>query len=197
MKNKNIIQELKNRKVFRSAAIYGGAAFVILQVCSIVFPALLLPEWSIRLLVILLIIGFPFIIIFSWVYDVTEKGIIKTTSIKKSNNNYIPLFLSVVIIFGLGYIFKENFYQTIVNPKSIAVIPFDNFSQSKDDDYLSDGFTEVIIANLAKVKDLMVISRTSVMRYKKTKMSLKEISATVGVSLHEVVKERLLMRKNR
>jgi len=182
MKNKNIIQELKNRKVFRSAAIYGGAAFVILQVCSIVFPALLLPEWSIRLLVILLIIGFPFIIIFSWVYDVTEKGIIKTTSIKKSNNNYIPLFLLVVIIFGLGYIFKENFYQTVVNPKSIAVIPFDNFSQSKDDDYLSDGFTEVIIANLAKVKDLMVISRTSVMRYKKTKMSLKDIAKELNVA---------------
>ena len=55
-------------------------------------------------------------------------------------------------------------------------MPFDNFSPSSDDEYLSDGFTEVIIANLAKVKDLIVISRTSIMRYKKTDMSLKEIA---------------------
>ena len=84
MQINNIFKELKKRKVFRSCAIYAGASFIILQVCSIIFPALLLPEWSIRLLVILLIIGFPMIIIFSWIYDITDKGIVKTESIKKS-----------------------------------------------------------------------------------------------------------------
>ena len=180
--NNNIFQELKQRKVFRSAAIYSGAAFVILQVCSIVFPALLLPEWSLRFLVILLIIGFPFVIIFSWMYDMTSKGLVKTKPIGKSNNSYIGTILIFFVIIALLFFYKNNFFQNSVNPKSIAVIPFDNFSQDSQDEYLSNGFTEVIIANLAKVKDLTVISRTSVMRYKNTKMSLKDIAKELNVA---------------
>tara|TARA_Y100001968_G_scaffold326548_1_gene369801 strand:+ start:968 stop:2995 length:2028 start_codon:yes stop_codon:yes gene_type:complete len=179
---KNIFQELKKRKVFRSAAIYGGTSFIILQVCSIVFPALLLPDWSMRLLVVLLLVGFPIIIIFSWIYDLTEKGIVKTISKEENNNKFMYYFLFFFILLLFLFLFKDNFFQSPVNPKSIAVIPFDNFSQSADDEYLSDGFTEVIIANLAKVKDLMVISRTSVMRYKKTKMSLKDIAKELNVA---------------
>ncbi len=77
----NIFKQLKKRKVFRSLAIYAGASFIILQVCSIVFPALLLPEWSMRLVVILLIIGFPILILFSWIYDVTPEGVVKTDNL--------------------------------------------------------------------------------------------------------------------
>jgi len=182
MQNNNIFQQLKKRKVFRSCAIYAGASFIILQVCSIIFPALLLPEWSIRLLVILLIIGFPMIIIFSWIYDITDKGIVKTESTKKSNNNYATVLLIFLIIVGFFYVFKNQLLKPSINSKSIAVLPFDNYSPNDEDDYLSSGFTEVIIANLAKVKDLMVISRTSVMRYKNTKMSLKDIAKELNVA---------------
>ena len=178
----HIFHELKKRKVFRSCAIYAGASFVILQVCSIVFPALLLPDWSIRLLVILLIIGFPVLILFSWIYDITDKGIVKTESINKSNNDYLLLFLIISITIGGLYLLKNNFFQSSINSKSIAVLPFDNYSPNAEDEYLSSGFTEVIIANLAKVKDLMVISRTSVMRYKNTKMSLKDIANELNVA---------------
>ncbi len=181
MKN-NIFHQLKQRKVFRSCAIYAGASFVILQVCSIVFPALLLPDWSIRLLVVLLIIGFPILILFSWIYDITDKGIVKTKSINKSNNNYYLLFLIILIVIGGFYLLKNNIFQPSINSKSIAVLPFDNYSPNAEDEYLSSGFTEVIIANLAKVKDLMVISRTSVMRYKNTKMSLKDIAKELNVA---------------
>ena len=128
MKNKNIFQELKKRKVFRSAAIYGGTSFIILQVCSIVFPALLLPDWSMRLLVVLLLVGFPVIIIFSWIYDVTDKGIIKTVSKEQYNNKFVLYFLLIFVSLVLFYFFKDNFLQPTVNPKSIAVIPFDNYS---------------------------------------------------------------------
>ena len=182
---KNIISffnELKRRKVFRSSAIYGGASFVILQVCSIIFPALLLPEWSIRLLVVLLMIGFPLVLIFSWIYDVTDGGIVKTKTVEKSNNNYFTALLLIILASFAFYIFKDQIVVPSVNPKSIAVIPFDNYSPSSEDEYLSAGFTEVIIANLAKVKDLMVISRTSVMRYKNTTMSLKDIAKELNVA---------------
>ena len=180
--NNNIFKELKKRKVFRSCAIYAGASFIILQVCSIIFPALLLPEWSIRLLVILLIIGFPMIIIFSWIYDITDKGIVKTEPIEKSNNNYSTIIWILFIVTGLLFVLKDQFFKPSINSKSIAVLPFDNYSPNAEDNYLSSGFTEVIIANLAKVKDLMVISRTSIMRYKNTNMSLKDIAKELNVA---------------
>jgi len=179
----NIFKQLKKRKVFRSLAIYAGASFIILQVCSIVFPALLLPEWTMRLVVILLIIGFPILILFSWIYDVTPEGIIKTDKGKSSTNiNYSTILLLLVIMGGVLFYFQDRFFKPKVNPKSIAVLPFDNFSPNPEDEYLSSGFTEVIIANLAKVKDLMVISRTSVMRYKNTDMSLKDIAKELNVA---------------
>ena len=179
----NIFQELKKRKVFRSLAIYAAASFIILQVCSIVFPALLLPEWSMRLIVVLLIIGFPALIIFSWIYDVTPEGVIKTDSGKSSSNtNYSTLILILVVVGGLIFYFQDRLFKPVLNPKSVAVLPFDNYSPNPDDKYLSAGFTEVIIANLAKVQDLLVISRTSVMRYQDTEMSLKEIAKELNVA---------------
>ena len=158
----NIFKELKQRKVFRSLAIYAGASFIILQVCSIVFPALLLPDWSMRLVVILLIIGFPTLIIFSWIYDVTPEGVVKTeTNRSSSKTNYSIFILIVIVGGGLLFFFQDRLFKPAVNPKSVAVLPFDNYSPNPDDKYLSAGFTEVIIANLAKIKDLLVISKQS------------------------------------
>ena len=118
----NIFKELKRRKVFRSLAIYAAASFIILQVCSIVFPALLLPEWSMRLVVVLLIIGFPALIIFSWIYDVTPEGVIKTDSGKASSNtNYSTLILILVVVGGLIFYFQDRLIKPVVNPKSVAV----------------------------------------------------------------------------
>ena len=122
----NFFKELKKRKVFRSLAFYAGASFIILQVCSIVFPALLLPDWSMRLVVVLLIIGFPTLIIFSWIYDVTPEGVIKTDKEKSSGStNYSTIILILVIAGGLLFYFQDRFFKPEVNPKSVAVLPFD------------------------------------------------------------------------
>ena len=67
----NIVKELKNRKVFKSLAIYAAFAFVLIQVCSIVFPALYLPDWTMTFVVVLVIIGFPTTLVLSWIYDIT------------------------------------------------------------------------------------------------------------------------------
>jgi len=136
-----------------------------------------------RLVVILLIIGFPTLIIFSWIYDVTPEGVVKTeTNRSSSKTNYSIFILLVVVGGGLLFFFQDRFFKPAVNPKSVAVLPFDNYSPNPDDKYLSAGFTEVIIANLAKVQDLFVISRTSVMRYKDTEMNLKEIAEELNVA---------------
>jgi TolB-like protein len=113
----------------------------------------------------------------------TPEGVEKTDSVKlSSNTNYSTIMLILIIVGGLLFYFQDSFFKPKVNPKSIAVLPFDNYSPKSEDEFLSDGFTEVIIANLAKVKDLMVISRTSVMRYKDTDMSLIEIAKELNVA---------------
>ena len=135
------------------------------------------------MVVVLLIIGFPTLIIFSWIYDVTPEGIEKTDRYKPSvRTNYSTILLLLVVIGGLIFYFQDKLFKSKINPNSVAVLPFDNYSPKSEDEYLSDGFTEVIIANLAKVKDIMVISRTSVMRYKDTDMSWKEIADELNVS---------------
>jgi hypothetical protein len=87
----NFISELKKRKVFSSAAIYLATAFVILQAAQIIIPALLIPEWTIRLLVVLAILGFPVVIILSWIYDVKDSGIVKTDSDESGNEKHPPV----------------------------------------------------------------------------------------------------------
>ena len=78
----NLISELKKRKVFSSSAIYLGTAFIILQVASIIIPALLIPDWVLRLLVVLAILGFPIVVVLSWIYDISDAGFVKTESEK-------------------------------------------------------------------------------------------------------------------
>ena len=101
----NIFKELKKRKVFRSIAIYAAFAFVLIQVCSIVFPALYLPDWTETFIVVLVIIGLPTTLILSWIYDVTPEGVEKTDSVKlSSDTNYSSIILILVIIFPINLI---------------------------------------------------------------------------------------------
>ena len=74
----NYIQELKRRKVFKSAGFYAFSAFIIMQVATFIVPALRLPEWTNTLILVLLLLGFPIAMIFAWIYDRTPEGIVKT-----------------------------------------------------------------------------------------------------------------------
>jgi len=109
------------------------------------------------------------------------------TKSKQSSSTLILVIISFIMILLFSfYYFYPNIFPTInknkINPKSVAVLPFDNYSSANEDQYFSDGLTEVIIANLAKIKDLKVISRTSVMQYKNTNKSLKVIGRELGVA---------------
>ena len=118
MPDNNIFKELKKRKVFRSIAIYAAFAFVLIQVCSIVFPALYLPGWTTTFVVVLVIIGFPTTLILSWIYDVTPDGIEKTDKEKSSGStNNSTIILILVIVSGLLFHFQNNFFKPKVNPK--------------------------------------------------------------------------------
>ena len=192
----SLIEELKRRKVFRVAASYAVVAFIIFQLVEILFPIFNFPQWTQQFVVIIILLGFPIAVIFSWVFDKTPEGFIKTDAVKNKekkntenttaskpfylDSKNLYLLLGLVIAFLLGS-YGSGSFQSSVDDKSIAVLPFDNFSKSDDDQFFSDGITEDITMNLAKVKDLTVISRTSVMGYKGTTKNIKQISDELGV----------------
>ncbi|MBA7558788.1 hypothetical protein ES708_00397 [subsurface metagenome] len=159
-------QELKRRKVVRVIIVYAAAAFVILEAIDIIFPRLEFPDWTVTFVIVLLAIGFPFAIIFSWIFDITPKGIKKTEPIETSVEP------------------KEDYTLVDIAPiqgKSIIVLPFENISPDPDQEYFSDGLTEEIITDLSQIHDLLVISRSSAMTFKATKKKVKDIVKEVNV----------------
>ena len=192
----SFIEELKKRKVFRVAASYAVVAFIIFQLVEILFPIFNFPQWTQQFIVIIILLGFPIAVIFSWIFDKTPEGFIKTTKkniktdpIKKDDR---PLYMqkrNLLLVFGLiGGVLIGRFGQDLlpkedkINDKSIAVLPFENLGQDEEDEYFADGMTEDILTELSKIKDLLVISRTTVMKYKNTNKSLKEIGKELGVA---------------
>ena len=193
----SFFEELKRRKVFRVAATYAVVAWILMQIGEVTFPALNIPEWVMSTLVVVLLAGFPIAVIFAWIFDKTPQGYIKTDvpdtenidgmNVKVDDRPFYlqkrNIFLALGVLAGILIGTYSGSALSINNEdeKSIAVLPFDNFSKDKDDEYLSDGITEDITMNLAKVKELTVISRTSVMKYKGSMKNAKEIAEELSV----------------
>jgi TolB-like protein/Tfp pilus assembly protein PilF len=149
-------QELKRRRVIHVIIVYATAAFVIIELVDIIGDPLLLPEWTLSLVIVLLAIGFPIALIFSWIYDVSLKGIKKTEQATTSDN--LSKF--------------EN---------SIAVLPFQDMSPEKNQEYFCDGMAEEIINALTHVESLKVIARTSAFAFKDKQVDMREIGQKLDV----------------
>jgi TolB-like protein len=183
-------QELKRRKVVRVISVYAAAAFVILELMSIVIEPLGLPTWTLPMVIVLLVAGFIIVVIFSWIYDRGPEGGWKKTAPahqdtgqeKEPNANAwkIASYLSfgvIIVLIILQVLPKKD--QVQLNPdleKSIAVLPFKNDSNDSTNLYLINGLMESILDNLQKIEDLRVISRTSVEKYRNNPLSSPEIA---------------------
>ena len=179
-------EELQRRKVYRVAAAYIVAAGFLIQIASAAFPAWDLPSWSLRLVIALLLIGFPIALILAWAYDLTLKGIQVTPqtpfSVHPRRNLFLLIVTAIILSATAGFLLLPRMVVRKVD-KSIAVLPLENLSDEKENAYLADGIQAELLLNLAKIKDLKVISRTSVMKYKSgIKRNLKEIAQQLGVS---------------
>src|SRR4029077_19836675 len=162
-------EELQRRKVYRVAAAYIIAAGFIIQIGSAGFPAWELPNWTFRLVVVLLLIGFPIALIVAWAFDVNSEGIRATKGTAAEThlrrNMIILLAIGVIVSAAAGFfVFPRASTHKI--DKSIAVLPFENLSDEKENAYFADGMQDDILTNLSKISDLKVISRTSVMSYR-------------------------------
>ena len=179
-------EEVKRRKVYRVAAAYVVAAGGIIQLASATFPAWELPNWSLRLVILLLLVGFPIALILAWAFDITPQGIRATPEISaprtRRRRNIVTLIATgVVISAATGFFLLPRVVAHKVD-KSIAVLPFENLSDEKENAYFADGIQDDVLTNLSKIGDLKVISRTSVMQYRGRPSNVRDIGKALSVS---------------
>src|SRR3989440_2193197 len=190
---RNFFAELKRRNVFKVAVAYIVAGWALSQGIAQVFPVFDVPGWVVRLIVVVLIIGFPFALIFAWAFEITSEGVKSTEeadamppSARPKNRAWIYIIVIGAVVslalFFIGY-HAGNKSASSDNDKSIAVLPFQSLSEDKNDAYFADGVQDQILTNLAKVSDLKVISHTSVRQYETgAERNLREIGRQLGVA---------------
>jgi len=180
------LEEVKRRKVYRVAAAYVIAAGGIIQLAFAAFPAWELPNWALRLVIVLLLLGFPIALILAWAYDITAEGVRPTPAIAAPRShrrrNVIMLVATGVAVSAAAGFFLLPRVAAHKIDKSIAVLPFENLSDEKQNAYFADGIQDDVLTNLSKIGDLKVISRTSVMPYRGKASNVREIGKTLGVS---------------
>ena len=159
---RGFFSELKRRKVYRVAVAYAVGAWLIAQVVTQIFPVFEVSQWALRTMIVLLVVGFPVALILSWAFDITPQGIKRTEDVDLAQSRLSR--------------------AEPIPEKSIAVLPFENLSDDRQNTYFADGIQDDILSSLAKVADLKVISRTSVRQFRGTGRNLREIGRSLGVA---------------
>jgi TolB-like protein len=197
MNPKIFFGELKRRNVYKVAVAYAVVAWLLMQVASQIFPFFEIPNWVVRLVVLILIIGFPVALIIAWAFEATPEGIKRTAGADAAGQRsrgvawiYVVLIgaaLSVGLFFvgryTAGHAMSRVRVDATAGPdKSVAVLPLINESGDPKDEYFSDGLSEELIAALAQISGLKVIGRSSSFRFKDRKEEPKTIGEKLGVS---------------
>ena len=201
--------ELKRRNVIRMAGLYLVGAWLITQVASTVFPAFELPSWALRGVILLLVIGFIPALIVSWVFELTPEGLKRDDEISQSESiapqtaRRMDRMLLIIVTLALAYFALDKFVlaptriaaipvagsstatvpeSQSVTDKSIAVLPFADFSAQGDQGWFADGLAEEVLNALARTPDLLVSARTSSFRYKGSELAIPQIAKELGVA---------------
>src|SRR5437870_2133339 len=196
MDPKNFFGELKRRNVYKVAIAYAVVAWLLIQIATQVFPFFEIPNWVVRLVVLLLVIGFPVALILAWAFEITPEGIKRaedvdlSQSITRRTGRRLDFLIIAVLLLVIAVFAYQRFgpsQKTLVTApavpeKSIAVLPFENRSEDKANAYFADGIQDEILTRLAKIADLKVISRTSTQHYKSAPENLPEIARQLGVA---------------
>ena len=202
MKSATLFAELKRRNVYKVAVAYAVVGWVIAQIATQIFPFLEIPNWVVRLVIVLIAIGFPIALVIAWAFEATPEGIKRTEvadAMPTTRNHKRHAWIYIVIVgaaFSIGLIFigrytarntaggtrAEAATGSLIPQKSIAVLPFENLSDDKGAAYFADGIQDEILTKLASIADLKVISRTSTAKYKSKPEDLKTVSQQLGVA---------------
>jgi TolB-like protein/Flp pilus assembly protein TadD len=199
--NNGLIDEFRRRGVLRVAALYVIAAWLIIQVADVFFPAWAIPESALRYLLTAAILGFPIAIVFGWMYDITAAGIVRTAAagidpdtpsaaLRRGDHLTLAALAIAVglIIFSvagnvLDSASEDGIRITTVDklPNSVAVLPFVNISGDSDNEYFCDGISEEILHRLADYRDMHVLARTSSFAFKGNELGAARLSDILGV----------------
>jgi TolB-like protein len=204
------LTELKRRKVYRAALVYAGVGWVLLEVADVAFPRLGLPDWTVNFVLALVLFGFPFVIVFAWVFDFGEQGIVRTQPISPevhhrfSITSVVEFALIIVLVVTVGYLYVDRLslqkgmvelesavqekpeagQPAVPNPeqyRAIAVLPFADMSEAGDQGWFAEGIAEELLHGLARVDELHVMARTSSFAFKDTDKTIAEIADILGV----------------
>jgi adenylate cyclase len=167
----SLLGEVKRRKVFQVAAAYAVVAWLLIQVADVVLPTFEAPDWVMQVFTFTLIAGFPVALVLAWAYDITPRGIVRSTPIDDEKEVFRRSDGSSDA--------AESVYEEL--PNSIAVLPFENLSPNPDDAYFAAGMHEEILNQLAKIRDISVIARTSVLQYAGAARPIGEIARELRV----------------
>ena len=191
-----LVSELRRRNVLRMAALYAVAAWLIMQVAEVVVSLAALPEWSGQVVLVLLAIGFPIALVFSWIYELTSEGISLEKDVHPDNSIthvtgrridfiVISLLSAAVILFAWHSWWPSTLANKSIAPdkaiESIAVLPLQNLSNDPAQKYFVEGMQDALITRLSRMTELRVISKTSTFRYEKTDKSIPEIARELNV----------------
>src|SRR5207249_317456 len=198
MKNSNFFSELKRRNVYKVAVAYAVVAWLTIQAASIFLPAFNAPQWAMQIVILILVVGFPIALVFSWAFEITPEGIKRESevqadeSITHHTGRKIVALTIVLAVVATGLLIFQfvrprstsslSTNASSITNKSIAVLPFDNLSRDPDNAYFAEGVQDEILTRLAKVADLKVISRTSTQHFKSTPENLPQIAKQLGVA---------------
>ncbi len=197
MNANNFFAELKRRNVYKVAIAYAVVAWLLMQIASQIFPFFEIPNWAVRLVVLLLVIGFPVALILAWAFELTPEGIkraedVDLTKSTARRTSHKLLWITAVVAIVAAALFvagRLNLFHSkpstatgVASEKSIAVLPFENLSEDKANAYFADGIQEEILTRLAKIADLKVISRTSTLQYQSKPGNLSDIAKQLGVA---------------
>jgi TolB-like protein len=188
-----VLAELKRRNVYKVAVAYAVGGWALAQGIAQVFPVFDIPNWVVRLLVLLIVLGFPIALMIAWGFEATPEGI-KSTEVadaagqRSRGRTWLYIVVTgVAVSIGLFFLGRYTASQkqtetAVALAKSIAVLPFENLSRDPDNAYFADGVQDEILTQLAKIADLKVISRTSTQRFKSSPENLREVAKQLGVA---------------
>jgi TolB-like protein/Tfp pilus assembly protein PilF len=197
MNPKELLGELKRRNVYKVAVAYAVVGWLLIQVATQVFPFLDIPNWAIRLVILLTALGFPVALIMAWAFELTPEGVKRTETAdaaKQKSRNHVWIYVVLIGaalsigLFGLGRYTAskatsaETSRPIAATSKSVAVLPFANLSRDPDNAYFAAGIQDEIITRLAKIGELKVVSCLSTQRFKSAPDDLPSIAKQLGVA---------------
>ncbi len=158
---RRLAAELRRRKILESAGLYIAGSWVLIEVAATLFPLFGIPDWAMRVMVIVALVLFPVVMAVSWTFNITLRGFVRTEDIEKPTEFEVPL---------------EELPQ-----RSVAVMPFANLTGDPANDYFGDGMAEELLKLLGRMRDLKVAARTSTFALRDRETDVRRIGGLLGV----------------